>query len=107
MGGKSYVFRLTESISEELKQMNSNVHISTLCPGPVDTNFNKNAGVKFPIKGLTSDYVAKYGVDKCLKNKLIIIPGFFVKMGAFFNKFVPYKLLLKIMYRIQKQKGSE
>lgn len=104
---KNYVTKWTMGVYEELKQAKSNVHISCLCPGPVDTNFNKNAGVKFPIKGLTSEYVAKYGVDKCLKNKLIIIPGFFVKMGAFFNKFVPYKLLLKIMYRIQKQKGSE
>ena len=102
---KNYVTKWTLGIAEELRQAKSNVHISCLCPGPVDTNFNKVAGVKFPINGLSSEYVAKYGVDKCLKNKLIIIPGFFVKTGAFFTKFVPYKLLLKIMFKIQQQKG--
>ena len=73
----------------------------------MDTNFNKVANVKFALKGLSSEYVAKYGIDKCLKNKMLIIPGFIVKLGAFFSRFVPYKLLLKIMYFVQKQKGRE
>ncbi len=40
---KAYVVRLTEGIREELKKQASNVKISLLCPGPVDTNFNKVA----------------------------------------------------------------
>ena len=43
---KSYVVRLSESIREELKKENSKVQISILCPGPVDTNFNKVANVR-------------------------------------------------------------
>ena len=104
---KNYVTKWTIAIYEELRRAKSNVKICCLCPGPVDTNFNKVAGTSFMINGLSSEYVAKYGVDRCLKNKLIIIPGFFVKTGAFLARFVPYKLLLKIMYTIQKQKGSE
>lgn len=104
---KNYVTKWTMGIYEELKKKKSNVHISCLCPGPVDTNFNKVANVKFALKGLSSEYVAKYGIDKCLKNKMLIIPGFIVKLGAFFSRFVPYKLLLKIMYFVQKQKGRE
>jgi len=34
------------------------------CPGPVDTNFNKVADVQFALKGLSSEYVAKYTTDK-------------------------------------------
>ena len=104
---KNYVTKWTMGIYEELKKKKSNVHISCLCPGPVDTNFNKVANVKFALKGLSSEYVAKYGIDKCLKNKMLIIPGFIVKLGAFFSRFVPYKLLLKIMYFVKKQKGRE
>lgn len=37
---KSYIFSLTVSIYEELRKTNSNVRISVLCPGPVNTNFN-------------------------------------------------------------------
>ena len=101
---KSYVTKWTLGLYEELRRAQSNVHVSCLCPGPVDTNFNKVAGTSFMINGLSSEYVAKYGVDKMLKNKLIIIPGFFVKLGAFLSRFISYKFLLKIMYMLQKQK---
>lgn len=101
---KSYVTKWTLGLYEELRRAKSNVHVSCLCPGPVDTNFNKVAGTSFMINGLSSEYVAKYGVDKMLKNKLIIIPGFFVKLSAFLSRFISYKFLLKIMYMLQKQK---
>lgn len=101
---KNYVTKWTMGIYEELKKAKSNVHISCLCPGPVDTNFNKVAGVSFVIKGLSSEYVAKYGIDKCLKNKMLIVPGVAVRIGAFLGKLIPYKLLLKVMYFLQQQK---
>ena len=44
---KSYVYQLTEAIYYEQKKKKTNVHISVLCPGPVKTNFNNVAGVKF------------------------------------------------------------
>ena len=56
---KAYVVRLSEAIREELKKESSKVQISILCPGPVDTNFNKVADVQFALKGLSSEYVAK------------------------------------------------
>lgn len=71
---KSYVLRLSEAIREELKKQKSNVKISVLCPGPVDTNFNKVADVEFSTKRLTSEYVAKYTVKKLEKKKFYIIP---------------------------------
>lgn len=101
---KNYVTKWTLGIYEELRRIKSNVHISCLCPGPVDTNFNKVAGGSFNIKALSSQYVARYGIDKMLKNKLIIVPGFMVRAGIFFNRFIPYKLSLKIVYNIQNKK---
>lgn len=101
---KNYVAKWTMAIYEELRRDNSNVHISTLCPGPVKTNFNKVAGGTFAIKEASSGYVAKYGIDKMFQNKLIIIPKISVKLGTFFNRFIPWKLSLKIVYRIQKRK---
>ena len=65
---KSYVVKLSESIREELRKDKSNVKIGILCPGPVDTNFNNVANVKFNTKSLTSEYVARYTVNKMLKN---------------------------------------
>ncbi len=102
---KNYCLKLTMGIYEELRRAKSNVHISALCPGPVDTNFNRVAKGIFKIKGANKDYVAKYGIDKMLKGKLIIIPTFKMKMTIFFQKFIPTKLLLRITYKIQKRKS--
>lgn len=103
---KNYVLKLTLGIYEELRRKKSNVHVSALCPGPVDTNFNKVARGKFTIKGADKDYVAKYGIDKTLKNKLIIIPTLKMKLTIFAIRLLPTKLLLKITYNIQKRKVS-
>lgn len=103
-GTKSYVYRLTEAISYELKKEKVNVGISCLCPGPVETNFNNIAGVKFSVKPLNAEYVAKYAVDKMLKKKLLIIPGFKIKCTKLFGRFLSDKFLMRIIYRIQKKK---
>ena len=49
---KAYVLRLTTSIYEELRMDKSKVVVSCLCPGPVKTNFNNVANVKFSVKPL-------------------------------------------------------
>ncbi len=103
---KSYLYKLSLAIYQELKEKKSKVKISVLCPGPVNTNFNNIAEVAFKIKGLDSKYVAKYAVKKMLKNKLVIIPGLKMKIIVFLSKLVPTKLLLKINYKVQKKKGN-
>ena len=101
---KNYVLKLMMGIYEELRVRKSNVHVSVLCPGPVETNFNNVAGGEFATKGLDSKYVAKYAIDKTLKNKLIIVPGTMMKLGIFFSRFLPYKLSLRMVYKIQQNK---
>lgn len=103
---KSYVCNYSLALYEEIRRNKDNKHISILCPGPVDTNFNKRAHVKFNLKSLSSAYVAKYAINMMFKNKLIIIPGFTVKLGIFMTRFLPTKLLLKITYNIQKKKNK-
>lgn len=103
---KNYVLKLTLAIYEELRRKKSKVHISALCPGPVDTNFNKVAQGFFKIKGADKDYVAKYGIDKLFKGKLIIVPTLKMKLTIFFSRFLPTKLLLKITYNIQMRKSN-
>lgn len=101
---KSYVTKLTLAIYEELRRDKSNVHISCLCPGPVNTNFNNIANVQFSMKSLSSEYVARYAIDKMFQNKLIIIPGIKMKFTIFFNRLVSNKLAIKIVYKFQKKK---
>lgn len=101
---KAYVVRLSEAIREELKKENSKVQISILCPGPVNTNFNKVADVQFALKGLSSEYVAKYAVDKLFKGKFYIVPGWKIKLARFGAKIAPNNLVAKICYNIQRRK---
>lgn len=101
---KAYVLRLTTSIYEELRRDESNVVVSCLCPGPVATNFNEVAGVKFSIKPLSSKYVSEYAIKQLLKKKLIIIPGFKMRVSVFFSRFLSTKMLARIVYNIQKKK---
>lgn len=101
---KNYVVSLTSAIYEELRRLDSNVSISCLCPGPVDTEFNKVARVNFSLKSTNSMYVAKYAIKKMFNEKLIIVPTFKMKSAIFFSKFIPRKLLLKMTYKIQEKK---
>ena len=102
---KSYVCSYSFALYEELRRNKSDKKISVLCPGPVDTEFNKRANVKFNLKSLDARYVSRYAIDMMFKNKLIIIPGLTVKLGIFFSRFIPMKLLLRISYNIQKKKN--
>lgn len=102
---KSYVTSFTLAIAEELRRNKSKVRVSVLCPGPVDTNFNNVAGVKFNMASLSARYVARYAIDKFLRErKIVIVPGFKVKIGIFFSRFVSIKRLLRITYNIQRRK---
>lgn len=101
---KSYIVRLTQSIYTELKKKKSNVSISALCPGPVNTNFNNVAGVKFNLQSMSSEYVAKYGINKMFKRKLIILPGLKIKWARFLAKISPEKISSRVCYHMQRKK---
>ena len=101
---KAYVIRLTRAINKEIKKNKSKVKISILCPGPVNTNFNNVANVVFKAPSMSSEKVAKYGIDKALKGKLIIIPGILNKSVRFFSKILPDAILEEASYHIQRRK---
>lgn len=101
---KAYVYRITEAIAEEISKEKYNVHISVLCPGPVDTEFNDVANVKFGVSSVTAEYTAKYAIKKMFKNKTVIVPSFIIKCTRFFSKIIPDRLSAKCVYKIQKSK---
>jgi len=104
---KNYVVALSRALNKELKKKKSNVKVSVLCPGPVKTEFNNVAGVRFALKGLSSEYVAKYAIDKMLKNKEVILPGFTIKLSKFATKIAPDVLAIETAYHIQKSKNNK
>lgn len=109
---KSYVLRMTQAISEELRKAGSNVNVCALCPGPVHTEFGTVAQVSFG-KGtekagkkviITSRDVAEYAIKKMFRGKTVIIPGTLMKFAAFLRHILSDKFLAKSVYLIQSKK---
>lgn len=101
---KSYVVRLTQSIRQELKKQKSKIKVSLLNPGPVSTNFNNVAGVKFNLNSQTPEQVARYTVRALKKKKFMITPSIKIKLAIFFSKITPIDILSKITYKMQERK---
>lgn len=103
---KSYVVNLSLAIYEELKKDRSNVKISIFCPGPVKTNFDNVANVKFNMMQLDSDYASKYAIDNMFLDKLVIVPPN-MKLNKFMSKIAPIKWVLFINSKVQRRKFNK
>lgn len=101
---KNYVIRLSSAIHEELRREHSDVKITVLCPGPVNTEFNNRAGVSFSAKPVSPEYVADYALKRLFQGKFFAIPSLTAKLCAVGQRFVPEKLLAAITYNVQKAK---
>ena len=101
---KAYVTSLTRGVAEELRRKHSNVYIGCLCPGPVDTEFNKVANVEFALKGITASYCANYAITQMFKKKITIVPAFKMKALVVLARFLPTKLYIRIAAKQQRKK---
>ena len=102
---KAYVVRLTRAIAKELKVVNSKVRIAAFCPGPVNTEFNKNANVIFSLKGQSSSDVAKIGVSGLFKSrKIVYFSSILIRIVACLAKIMPESFMANQAYRTQKRK---
>lgn len=102
---KGYVLQLTEAIAYELEMKKSNVKVSVLCPGAVETNFQKCAHIQVTSTKLkTAEEVAEIAIEGMLKGKEVIVPGFSNRMLLFFNRFIPRKWGRLLVYRNQLKK---
>ncbi|MBQ3565774.1 MAG: SDR family oxidoreductase [Oscillospiraceae bacterium] len=101
---KNYVVRLSLAIYEELRRSKSRVRIGVFCPGPVETNFNNRAGVHFSVPPVSSEYAARYAIDRFFSGSTVIIPTVTVKLGVIASKLVPVKMLGMITGNIQQRK---
>lgn len=106
-GSKAYVRSFSESIAYELKKAKSNNSVHVLCPGPVKTNFDKNANVEFSLKGQPVDKCVSYTLKKLKKNKTLIIPKFSIKCAALFSRLMPHKMIIRIAAKSQIRKIKE
>ncbi len=105
-GTKSYLLNFSEGIAEELRD--SKIKVITLCPGPTKTAFEKMDRIE---KGLFKNFhianaedVAEYLYKNIDTKKDILIHGKFNKFMIAFTKFIPRKLNLILIKKIQEKK---
>ena len=98
------MLNLTRGIYQELKHENSNVYIGALCPGPVNTEFNKVSHAHFNVKSLSSMEVAKCGIKGMLQRNPVIVPGKNSKLISKIVKFIPNNVLLNATFKLQEKK---
>jgi short-subunit dehydrogenase len=106
---KAFVLSFTEALHSELAPRGINV--SVLCPGPVPTEFAKRAGVSGhsmapgPLTR-TADYVAEAGYRGLMEGRRTIVPGFINNLVTSLLRFVPRRLLLKVVDSRQNRRRS-
>lgn len=101
---KAYVTSYTRGLAEELRRKHSDVYVGCLCPGPVDTEFNKVANVEFALKGISAFYCANYAITQMFKKKNTIVPAFKMKALVFLARFIPSNLYIRIAAKQQRKK---
>lgn len=101
---KAYAASLTRAVARELKEHGSRVYIGCLCPGPVDTEFDEVANVRFALKGISARECAAYAVGQMKRRKVVIIPTFMMKAAMFFGRFLSQGCYIAIAAHQQKRK---
>ena len=104
---KSFVLSFTEALRNEVR--NTGVGVSALCPGPVETEFEKSSELTesklfTKLKPVTAEKVAYAGYMGLMKNRAVIIPGFLNKIAVTAGAVVPTGLKVNIARKIQEKK---
>lgn len=93
---KAYVVSLTEALHEELKA--DGVKVCALCPGPVDTGFNRRAGIPngyLPARlACPADAVARAGYEGFMGGHRIVVPGKPNRIVTLLPRLLPRGLVL-------------
>lgn len=100
---KAYVTSLTRAVAEELREDGSHVYVGCLCPGPVNTEFNRVANVKFMLKGISAGYCVRYALNQMAKRKVVIIPTLSMKLAMTFGRFLPGNVYVRIAAKQQER----
>jgi len=104
---KAYVLSFTEALAEELE--GSGVTVTCLCPGPVNTNFQKRAHtgetrlLRSPLL-VDVQEVARIGYEGMKHGKRLVIPGWRNWLGTEMLRLSPRKMVTKVIRKMQESK---
>jgi len=101
---KAFVLAFTDALHADLN--GTGVTATSLCPGPVKTEFAETAGIDEAASGLPevfwteSDYVAEQAVRALERGRRVVVPGKLNQAGAFGGQHAPRGLFLRFGSRV-------
>jgi uncharacterized protein len=100
---KAFVLSFTEALNADLH--GTGVTATALCPGPVPTEFEENAGIEMEWEGIpkfvltTPEHNAAAGVSAMEKGKRVVVPGPINMASAAAGHYTPRSVLLGVVRR--------
>ena len=105
---KAYVLSFSEALFFENSA--DNITITALCPGSTKTNFASVAGFKskdsFNKNAMSASQVALIGYKGLMKGKRVVIAGGLNNFSVFFIKFIPNRLIGKMILRFNNSSSA-
>ena len=99
---KNYVLSLSEALAEELAH--TTIAVTTICPGPVNTQFTKTANIKDDKSfknGATPAQIAQFTYESMKKKKRVAVYGFSNKLLVQLVRFLPRKVVTQLVNKVQ------
>jgi hypothetical protein len=104
---KAYVASLSIALGYELKKRGKDISVTTLCPGPVDTEFDSVAGTSFSLPSISAKECAKAGLIGMFRKQRLVVPSLAIKASYLATKLSPLEAVLPVTYRIQHSKVAK
>ncbi|HVN49628.1 MAG TPA: SDR family oxidoreductase [Bacteroidota bacterium] len=104
---KAFVLSFSEALSEEVRT--SGITVTTLCPGPTDTNFQARANMANTqlfrrMAVMNSSDVAAAGYRALMNGKRVVVPGFMNKLGVWSTRFASHGMIMRMVRFMHKEK---
>lgn len=101
---KAFVLSFSEALAAELRD--SGVSVTCLCPGSTKTEFGRTAHVSenhsTRTSHVTAEQVASFGWEELLRGKTVAIYGTGNKISIILSKFLPRRVVARLVEYIQK-----
>lgn len=97
---KAYVLSFSEALYEEYRK--DGITVTALCPGVTRSAFHQRAGHTRLVSSrfipiMSAEDVAAMGYKGLMKNKRVIVAGFFNKISIILMTLMPKSILLKVL----------
>jgi hypothetical protein len=103
---KAYVLSFSEALHGELGAQG--IHVTALCPGPVETEFMAHAGIPqgyFPrFLARSAERVARDGYNGLMRNRRVVVPGSDNKVTTMLPRLLPRGAVLRLFRAMQNRK---